>query len=86
MQPNLIPPVHSNTELECSFNFHQLQIDIVNEFILKKPRIDDPRKNLRVKFFFQKKLSPETDLTPLTMESVTADVKEKSGLWVININ
>lgn len=71
---------HDSTKY--GFDFYQLQFDIINEFIVNKPLIDDPRQNLRVKFFFQKKSPPESCI-PSPIFSVSETEETQYQNWVI---
>lgn len=79
MQSNLVV---RTDKMERRFDFDRLQFDILNEFVVMKRLIDNPRQKLRVKFFFQKKHSPESCIPPLTVVSVAEKEGTESRFWV----
>lgn len=81
LQPNVVIKADPHS-MKYGFDFYQLQFDIINEFIVNKPLIDDPRQNLRVKFFFQKKGSPESCI-PSLIFSVSEAEETQYRNWVI---
>lgn len=84
-QPNLV--VISGTEATCEFDFNQLQLDIINEYILKKPLIADPRINMRMKFVFLKKGPPQLCIPSLEHISIkdTPWVSSKNNCIVLEL-